>query len=113
MVMPKITTVERSAEPTLIECRINGRITPNICKDIANIKCPICGTTMKLSRLEESKGEDEEWPMTQVRNCLSYAKIRIHEYHIGVTCPDCQASLSLIANEVLRVGWRYVHISEQ
>lgn len=106
-------SISYSESPQLLECLINGQKAQNIHKDVANIKCPICGDTMKLSQIEGKDDEYVDVPISHSRNCCSYEQRKVKEYNIGVICPNCHATLSLVVHKILRIGTRYDYINEK
>lgn len=96
------------SQPEFLECRINGRKT-NIDFDATKIKCPICSDTMVLSSLQndgENHEEEEEESVLVYesrRGCVSNVR-RIITIQIGVTCPNCDATLNVSVSEIYHVG---------
>lgn len=94
--------------PRVVECAIGGFVANTIKVDFSNIKCPICGETMRLSLLDDSVYCDdvEERLISQQYGCNLYSVQRKHIYNIGVECPNCRSKLTVEATDIVEYGKR-------
>lgn len=95
--------------PRVVECAIGGLVANNTIKvDFSNIKCPICGETMRLSLLDDTdyRNDVEERLISRQYGCDVYSVQRKHIYHIGVECPQCRSKLTVEATDIVEYGKR-------
>lgn len=73
--------------------------------DATKIKCPICNDIMVLSSLNDNgESHDEEVLVQESRHGRSYTMQRVHTTQIGVTCPNCGATLTVNVTDIYRIG---------
>lgn len=94
--------------PRVLECAIGGFVAKTIKVDFSNIKCPICGETMRLSQLDDSeyRNEVQERLIARQYGCNVYSVQRQHTYRIGVECPHCRSKLVVEATDIVEYGKR-------
>lgn len=94
--------------PRVLECAIGGFVAQTIKVDFSNIKCPICGETMRLSQLDDSdyRNEVQERLIARQYSCNVFSVQRKHTYRIGVECPQCRSKLIVEATDIVEYGKR-------
>lgn len=96
-------------QPRVIECAIGGLVANKTTHvNFSDIKCPICGETMRLSQLDDSEYHDdvEEQLISRQYNCGVYSVQRKHTYRISVECPECRSKLTVEATDIVEYGKR-------
>ena len=98
-----------NGRPRVIECAIGGLVANKTTHvNFSDIKCPICGETMRLSQLDDSdcRNDVEERLISRQYGCDVYSVQRKHIYRISVECPKCWSTLTVEATDIVEYGKR-------